>query len=387
MRNAMAADGVGGLLRTLAVCGVVGTMCLTPTFTKAEEAFEPELGGTATMAAPGQHWFITMGFMGGGNIFDADTGEMHGKLIVSDYTSAVWYDRDRGRIYVPASYYSRGAYGDRSDILVVNDIENLAPIAEIDVPDKLAAVFHRAVINPVGDNFLGLFNMTPAQSVSIVDIERERFVEEISTGGCGFVYPVSGNRFMQLCGDGTVQVISLGNNGREQDRIRSEQFFDIEEDPVFDLALRSSDGWLLITFEGQVFEVIVDDGINISEPWSLLSEEDAEEGWRVGGSQPFALNPETGLLFTLMHQGGPDTHEDPGTEVWAFDANTQRRGYRITLEEPSSTVEVSRDADPLLYISSGFPGVVHVHKAATGRRLHTIEETGITAPNLQVLGE
>ena len=387
MRNLIAAAGAASLRRALAVCLVACAGYLTATLAVAEEAFEPELGGTATMATPGERWFITMGFMGGGNIFDADSGEMHGKVIVSDYTSAVWYDRDRGRIYVPASYYSRGAYGDRTDILVVNDIENLAPVAEIDVPDKLAAVFHRAVINPIGDNFLGLFNMTPAQSVSIVDIERERFVEEISTGGCGFVYPVSGNRFMQLCGDGTVQVISLRDNGREQDRIRSDKFFDIEEDPVFDLALQSRDGWLLISFEGQVFEVTVDDGINVSEPWSLLSEADVEEGWRVGGSQPFALNAETGLLFTLMHQGGPDTHEDEGTEVWAFDADTRRRGYRITLEEPSSVVEVSRDADPLLYISSGFPGVVHVHKASTGRRLHTIPETGITASNLQVLGE
>ena len=74
--------------------------------------------------------------------------------------------------------------------------------------------------------------------------------------------------------------------------------------------------------------------IDISRPWSLLTEEDVEEGWRVGGNDPFAYNAATGLLFTLMHQGGPDTHEDPGYEVWAFDTNTQRRGYRLQLEIP-----------------------------------------------------
>jgi len=348
-----------------------------------EGSFEQELGGGVTMSEPGDHWFMTIGFMGGGNVFDADTGEMKGKISVSDYTSAVSFDRERSQIYVPATFYSRGTYGERTDLLVINDVENLAPIAEVAVPNKLAVVFHRAVINPIGDRFIGLYNMTPAMSVSIVDVENQQFVGEISTPGCGFVYPLNGRRFMQICGDGTVQVIELGRNGNETNRVRSESFFDIDEDPVFDLALKKPDGWVLVSFEGQVFEVTVDDDITISEPWSILTEEDAEEGWRVGGDQPFAYNAETGILFTLMHQGGPDTHEDPGTEVWAFYMNNQRRGYRIQLEEPSGVIEVSSDSDPLLYIGSGFPSSVHVHKVTTGRRLLTIPETGLTAGHIQ----
>ena len=84
-----------------------------------------------------------------------------------------------------------------------------------------------------------------------------------------------------------------------------------------------------------------------------------------------------------MHQGGPDTHEDPGTEVWAFNTSTQRRGYRIALDEPSGVIEVSRDADPLLYVSSGFPASVQVRKASTGRLLHVIPEVGLTAGHVQ----
>ena len=143
------------------------------------------------MQTPGDHTFMTIGFMGnGGNIFDADTGEMLGKVLVSDYTSAVSLDRARNQIHVPATYYSRGTYGERTDLLVINDVETLSPIAEVAVPKKLAAVFHRAVINPVGDRFVGLYNMTPAMSVSIVDVEAQKFVGEISTAGCGFVYPL-----------------------------------------------------------------------------------------------------------------------------------------------------------------------------------------------------
>lgn len=345
---------------------------------------EPELGSVATMPAIGDHAFMTLGFMGGGSIFDADNGEMLGKVELSLFTSAVWLDRTRGMLYMPGTYYSRGTYGERSDVLVFNDLENLAPVAEVAVPNKLAVVFHRAVINPIGAKFVGLYNMTPAMSVSVVDVDARRFVGEISTAGCGFVYPLRGARFMQICGDGTVQVISLNDAGEESDRRRSKPFFDIDEDPVFDLAQKTPDGWVLVSFEGEVFEVTVDgDDIEVTKPWSVLSEEDAEEGWRIGGDQPFAYNAETGMLFTLMHQGGPDTHEDPGTEVWAFSMETRRRGYRIALESPTGVIEVSADAEPLLYIRSAMPPSVHVHDAGTGRRLRTVPETGLTANHIQ----
>ena len=345
--------------------------------------FQPEVGSVETLGEPGDHWFLTIGFMGGGNIFDADTGEMLGRVRVSDYTSAVSLDRQRGMLYVPASYYSRGTYGERTDLLVFNDVESLAPVAEVKVPNKLAVVFHRAVINPIGDRFIGLYNMTPAMSVSIVDVEKKSFVGEISTAGCGFVYPLTGRRFMQICGDGTVQVIGLDRSGKETSRERSKAFFDIGADPVFDLALPKPDGWLLVSYEGRVFDVTVDDEISVSSPWSVLTEEDEATGWRVGGDQPIAFNAETGLLFTLMHQGEPDTHEDPGTEIWAFNLNTQRRGYRIALEEPSGVIEVSQDAAPLLYVGTGFPMSVQVRKASTGRLLHRIPQAGITANRIQ----
>ena len=44
---------------------------------------------------------------------------------------------------------------------------------------------------------------------------------------------------------------------------------------------------------------------------------------------------------------------------------------------------MSRDADPLLYVGSGFPASVQVRKASTGRLLHVIPETGLTAGHIQ----
>ncbi len=358
--------------------------CLSASVLAAD--LEPEIGRVETMETPGEHAFITLGYIGGGGgIFDADTGDMLGKLRVSDFTSAAYFDRGRDTIFIPAIFYSRRTYGERTDLLIFNDVETLAPVAEVAVPKKLATVFHRAVINPVGDRFIGLFNMTPAMSVSIVDVEAQKFVGEISTAGCGFVYPLEGRRFMQICGDGTVQVIDLNGDGEEAARKRSSRFFDIEEDPVFDLALEKPDGWLLISFEGLVFEVTVDgNDIDVSTPWSLLSEEDVAESWRVGGNEPFAYNAETGQIFTLMHQGGPDSHEEAGMEVWAFDLATQRRGYRLQLDGPSLSIAVSQDRNPLLYVGTlEEPMSVQVHEAGSGRLLQVIPEVGSAASHIQ----
>jgi len=361
--------------------GVVAGCLLLTSFSvapaaRAASAMEPEQGSVVETTVPGSHWFMAVGFAGGGNLFDADTGDMRGKLNLSGFTSAASLDRKRGRFYVPGSYYSRGTYGERTDVLVINDAKTLAPVGEVQVPKKLAATGHRAIINPVGEKFVGLYNMTPAMSVSIVDVEKQAFVTELSTAGCAFVYPLSDRRFMQLCGDGTVQVIGLDKNGTESSRERSKPFFNVDEDPVFDLAVPTQDGWLLVSFEGKVFQVSVGSGITVSEPWSVLTPEDVEDGWRVGGEQPLAYNAATGMLFTLMHQGEKDTHEDPGTEVWAFNTTTRHRGYRLPLDEPAGAIDVSRDDNPLLYVVTDEASDVHVYQAGTGRSLRTIQKVG-----------
>ena len=370
--------------RSLALATLAGALLLPAQAVRSAE-LQPELGGVAEMPVPNDHWFMTLGFLGGGSIFDGDTGEMQGRVHVSQYSPGVTIDQRRGKVYVPGAYYSRGTYGERTDLVVVNDLKTLAPLKEIEIPTKLAGVFSKAVINPIGDRLLGVYNMTPAMSVSIVNVETERFVGEISTAGCALVYPLSGLRFMQICGDGTVQVIELDRNGRETGRTRSRVFFDPETDPVFDMALARPDGYLLVSFEGLVYDVRVTNGIEIDAPWSLLTDADVEDKWRVGGSRPFAYNAANDLLLTLVHQGGPDTHEEPGTEIWAFDLGNRLRGYRLALEEPVNTIAISLDSDPLLYVPGG--GRVRVHTARTGRWLRTIEETGPYASAIQVFGE
>lgn len=346
--------------------------------TAAVAEIEPEEIGTVTMPPPQPHWLVT--FADGAYIWDGDTGEMQGKFNISDYTSGVVIDHKREMIYVPGSYYARNTYGERTDVVTFTDFATLSPVAEVVVPTKLAAVFHRATINPVGEDFIGLYNMTPAMSVSIVDVEKQVFVAEISTPGCALVYPVTGRRFMQICGDGTLQVITLDRNGRESQRIRSEVFFDPEADPIFDYAVPMQAGWIFVSFDALVYEVTIADEISVAEPWSLLTEEDREENWHIGGHESVAYNAEKNLLLTLMHQGGEYGHEDPGTAIWGYDFANQRRGYQFDLEEPTVSIAVTADEEPLLFVVAPESRALQVRNAVTGRLLRTIKETG--APNL-----
>ena len=259
--------------------------CLTLWAQSAESQITPEMVGSDTMGDPGKNWIIGK-TRNGGYIYDADSGEMQGMISLSGNTASFEIDRARRQFYAPESYYSRGVHGDRTDIVAIYDFENLSPIAEIEIPKKLAVLSFRRHVGLLGNgrHFL-VFNLTPAQSVSVVDVESRTFVGEISTPGCAMIMPVADNDFMMICGDGTLQLVQLDEQGKEVNRARSRKFFEVLQDPVFDRPVRTADGWLLTTHAGLVYTVTVDGGnIRLSKSWSLLTDKkDIEEKWRAGG--------------------------------------------------------------------------------------------------------
>ncbi len=348
----------------------------------ARAEVEPETIRVERLGAPAPTWFMAKALQGPANVFDAASGEMLGLLSLSPWTPAVEPNVARAEIYAAESYYSRRVRGERSDVLTVYDLETLAPTHEIDIPDKVASLAFRHYIALMDDGrHLAVFNMTPAQSVSIVDVQSRVFVGEISTPGCALVMPSTDRSFLMLCGDGTLQRIRLDRQGGEVARDRSAAFFDVEEDPIFDKPVATPEGWLLMSFEGRVFDVAVDgDDIAVSEPWPLL--DDADAGWRIGGGQVVAYHEPFDLMFTLMHQGGPDTHEDPGTEVWVVDRGERRRIGRIALDGPVHTIHVTEGAQPLL-VAARLDGPIDIYDVRTLRKARSIAEPGVDTFLLQ----
>ncbi len=335
---------------------------------------EPEELTVETMSPPGSNWFIAK-TGNGGYIWDGETGEMQGLVSLSRRTPAVVSYAPRREFYAAESYMSRAVHGERTDIVAVYDFENLSPVAEVVLPNRMARLGvrnHLGLLN--SGRYLVLLNMNPGQSVSVVDVEDRVFVGEISTPGCAILMPVAENDFLMTCGDGTLQLIQLGDDGSEQNRERSAVFFDVQEDAIFDRTARTADGWLLISHDGVVYEVSTDDDdIVISEGWSIVPEED--DGWRPGGGEFVSVHQATGLLYVAMHEGPEDTHHKAGTEVWVVNLNTQRRVARIEMEEAVRSLMVTQEDNPLLVVATT-EGSTEIHDAFTFRHQRSLDAPG-----------
>ena len=358
---------------------------LWPAAARADTPLPPETIGTTVLSAPQPSWFMITDEKAS-MLFDADDGEMLGQLSHNWYTPAVVTLPSRGEAYYIDSYNSRGVTGTRTDLLIVADLSTLTTKAEIDIPEKTAALQIRQHIALLEDErHVAVFNMTPAQSVSIVDVVDREFVTEISTPGCAVIMPTGPRGFLMLCGDGTLQLIGLDEQGQEATRTRSKSFFNVEEDPVFDRVVHTGSGWLLVTHEGLVREAGSDDGrIRLGDAWTLLTDEDKEDEWRPGGTQPFSLHRDSALLYVLMHQGEIDTQDEDGSEVWVFDTNRRKRVARLVLPVETSNLLASQEPAPRLYLIDK-DLKLDVYDGRSLTLVRTIAETGANYPLLQLL--
>ena len=364
---------------------MAGLALLTATFLPTEGlALEPEQIGVKTLPNPTETWLMARDGLGTLYIFDSATGDMHGLLGISQFTPAVQPNLQATEFYAAESYYSRNTRGERTDVLTIYDMPTLNPKAEIKIPNKLAALPFRRYIALLDDQrFLAIFNLTPAQSVSVVDLQNQSFVTELSTPGCALTIPTVDRAFLQLCGDGKIQLIRLGTDGNEQARVRSRAFFDIPKDPVFDKTARTAEGWLLLSYEGQVFDVSVEDEkIDISDAWQLLDDDQRAENWRPGGGQFFTYHEGLDLLFVLMNNVGGYSHDHAGNEVWVYDRSAKRLVSRLPLPQKGTNVFVSRNDDALLTVT-GTDRQLHVYDVKTMKLVRTIGEVGVSPGYLQ----
>ena len=108
-------------------------------------------------------------------------------------------------ILSPEVYFSRGTRGTRTDVVTFYDPRKLGPSPR-SASRRSAEATCRCSRKPAltdDDRFLVVYNFTPAQSVTIVDVKNKASVGEIDIGGCALVYPIGPRSFFSLCGDGT----------------------------------------------------------------------------------------------------------------------------------------------------------------------------------------
>ena len=387
----MRASEAGAPARRGARCGaLLGALALGACALsgQAPAQLPPEQTSVAQLPArPGAHWVWVndMAFFGmpDGKAFlvDGDSARMLGMLSTGYSFNAVVVPRSGGLIYAPETYYSRGTRGTRTDVVTLYDAARLAPLGEIAIPPKRSSNMPMLANAALTDDerFLLIYNFTPAQSVSVVDLRSRTLAGEIDTPGCALVYPTGARRFFSICADGSLLLTTLTDAGGAAHQGRTAALFDPARDPLTEKGVRAGDTWLFASFEGTMVPLeSTADGVRRGATWPLFTPAELAAHWRTGGLQHLALHQASGQLYAIVHQGGPETHKDPGTAVWVYDLASRRRTEQIQLRSKAGSIEISQDASPLLFVCFIESNTLEVYDALSGKYLRSVPGIGQT---------
>jgi methylamine dehydrogenase heavy chain len=381
---------LGAIVRRTASVLSALVLCGASAAARAEVQADP-LVGSDLPAASNPHWVWVNDFvfhhMADGQAFliDGDAGRMLGMLSTGFGFASVVLPKNRAQILAPETYFSRGTRGTRTDVVTFYDPRKLSPTGEIEIPAKRASAVPMLSLSGLTDDdrFLLIYNFTPVQSVSVVDVQKKSFVGEIDGAGCALVYPTGPRSYFSLCGNGGAFTVQLDDAGKPAARAHTEPLFDPEADPVTEKGVRIGNTWWFATFKGDLLALeTTPSSVRAGQRWSLLDAQAKAEGWLSGGMQHLAVHAATKRLYSLMHVGGVSSHKDPGTEIWVYDLATQKRVQRIKLEDPATSIAITQDAQPLLFTIFIGAQKVDVYDPQSGKRLRVVNEIGFTPTTL-----
>ncbi|MCH7630023.1 amine dehydrogenase large subunit [Novosphingobium sp.] len=292
----------------------------------------------------------------------------------------------RGEVLTSETFYSRLSRGERTDAVTIWDMATLEPKGEIVLPGgkrQQSVTYPQLFQLTNGGKWALVANFTPAQSVSVLDLDARKVVSEIDLPGCAQIYPTGTRGFTSLCADGSLLSIALGPDGQVASSKTVEKVQDIDRHPLF-----STPAWVgqtawFVSFYGQV------QGFDMSGPvakplpgaFSVGTAEGGAPEWRPGGWQVITSDAR-GLLYVLMSPNGREgSHKDGGSEVWVLDTAKKARVARIALRGVAAAISVTREAVPHLIVARG-DGEIDVHDAATGAFVRGLGRAGGANPIL-----
>ena len=375
---------LGGLALCLVSSVSLGTATSEPLGDASIEPLKPETIYVQRLGQPSPHWLILNdpNFLGNMDskiyLIDADRNHMLGMLAAGGWRNAVEYSSDFATIYSPETYYSRTTRGQRTDVLSFYDVASLSPVDEIEIPAKRGSgAAHRSYSGRSDDGrFVYVFNMTPAMTVTVVDVVARKVTAEIGTDGCAMIYPSGNFSFLSLCGNGRIRQTILNQQGVLEETRFTDVFFDPQLDPLTEKATRLNGDWYFVSFHGAVHRVAASDAeVNPSGRWALLDQSELAAGWRPGGAH-FLASHRLGFLYVGMNQAGPDSHKQPAQQVWMMNVDDMSKRQVIEPPGPVTQLAVSQDTQPLLAAASEGPEI-YLFDALTG-----IQKQSLAAPIL-----
>jgi len=312
-------------------------------------------------------------------LVDGDAGRFVGELDTGFGSMRVVPSLDGRVIYSPETYFSRGTRGERTDVISLYDPAHLSFISEIQIPAKRSSNLPMMANAQLTDDgrFLLVYNFNPGQSITVVDTQTRKFVAEIESSGCALIYPTGNRTFFSICADGALLNTVIDDTGKVKSSDRTaDPVFDVEHDPVTEKGVRVGDTWYFVSFSGMIYPVKA--GSKLQPTWSLLSGDEKAAKWRPGGLQQLAVHTGLNRLYSIMHQGDLDTHKDPGREVWVYDLAKRARIQKISMQHDSGSIQVSRDAHPLMFSIFIDSNVLDIYDATSGKFLRSVTDIGTT---------
>lgn len=291
-------------------------------------------------------------------------------------------------IYTAETFYSRLTRGERTDAITIWDTATLQPKGEIVLPGgkrQQSVTYSGTFQFTNGQKWALISNFTPAQSVSVIDLDGRKVLGEIDLPGCSHIYPTGERGFTTFCADGSLTSIQLDEKGAVASSKTIPGVQDIDNQAQFQNAAWVGKTAWFVTFHGEL------KGYDLSGPVAVplkgkLSVGTAEGGtpeWRPGGWQVIAADAK-GLLYVLMSPAGKEgSHKDGGTEVWVIDPASGQRTMRISLPNGATSIAITREAAPRL-IAMRMDGPIDVLDAATGKLVHSLGSSVAANPTVAI---
>lgn len=350
---------------------------------------DPGIGQTTLPFPPSPHraYMVDVEFdnMVAGRILviDPDQKRLLG-MVSTGYVAPSTLSRDGKMLYSADLFYSRGTRGTRTDVLTAWDSSTLSPSWEVVIPSKRAmSITQRfGMATSADDRFVYVYNFTPSTSITVVDTLEKAVSSEIAIPGCVLSYPVGERRIASLCGDGSIQLLTIGDDGKETARTQT-KFFDPNAEKLVERAVNVGDTYYFVTTTGTVRTL----DLSGKEPkilpsWSLVTDAEQKAGWAPGGWQLMASAPKLNRLYVLMHDAHePMKWEDPSPFVWVYDLKTQKKIATLEAQTPIWSLQATSDDNPLL-LGTNVAGGMEIFDLKSGKHTGTMEKLAKSATQI-----
>lgn len=284
------------------------------------------------------------------------------------------YSRSKREIYTAETFYTRLTQGDRTDAITIWDTATLLPKGEILLPGgkRQQSVTYTGLFQFTNaEKWALVANFTPAQSVTVVDLDGRKVLGDIDLPGCAHIYPTGERGFSSLCTDGSMISIVLDANGAVASSKTIPKVQDIDNQPLFGMpAMVGRTAWF-VSYRGQLhgFDLSGTVARPLGKPVSVGTAPGGSPEWRPGGWQVIASD-RAGLLYVLMSPNGREgSHKDGGSEVWVIDPVKKTQLRRIDLGGVGVSIAVTAETSPRLIVARP-DGSIDSLDSVTGQARH-----------------